>query len=138
VKFSLNKQCPCGSGQKYKKCCKLFHNGKVAKNALELMRSRYSAYVVGDTKYIMKTTHPANHDYKENSDEWAKSIEEFTQETEFKRLDILEFINGKDEAFVAFKANISQDDIDVSFKEKSRFLKVDGKWLYESGEFING
>jgi len=55
VKFSLNKKCPCGSGQKYKKCCKLFHNGKVAKNALELMRSRYSAYVVGDAKYIMKT-----------------------------------------------------------------------------------
>ncbi len=60
MKFSKNSKCPCGSGKKYKICCFRLHKGLLAKNALELMKSRFSAYAVGDANYIIKTTHKSS------------------------------------------------------------------------------
>jgi SEC-C motif-containing protein len=129
-KLSPNSPCPCGSGLKYKKCCQKLHNGAKAKNALELMKSRYSAYAANNAKYIIRTTHPNNSDYTDNAKDWAVSITHFCQNTEFFSLDILEFIDGEDEAFVTFKAKLSGGEM----IEKSRFLKIKEEWLYESGE----
>jgi len=92
------------------------------------MKSRYVAYVVGDSAYIIKTTHPNNSDYTDNIESWRDSIELFSSSTEFLGLEILEFIDGENEAFVTFRAKLSSGDM----VEKSRFLRVDGKWLYES------
>ncbi|ADI37740.1 hypothetical protein wcw_0367 [Waddlia chondrophila WSU 86-1044] len=39
----------------------------------------------------------------------------------------------KNEAFVTFKATLSQNGQDISFTEKSRFLKKNNQWLYASG-----
>lgn len=135
MKISPNNPCPCGSSKKYKKCCKILHNGVLAKNALELMKSRYSAYVVGDAKYIIKTTHKENNEYTADFDLWADSILSFSKNSEFRALEIIEFTDGEEEAFVTFKANIFQNNKDASFIEKSKFYKVDGLWLYHSGEF---
>ena len=130
-KISPNKPCPCGSHKKYKKCCLIYHKGARAKTALLLMKSRYVAYVVGDSAYIIKTTHPNNSDYTDNIESWRDSIELFSSSTEFLGLEILEFIDGESEAFVTFKAKLSSGDM----VEKSRFLKVEGRWLYESKFF---
>jgi len=130
MKLSTNSPCPCGSGIKYKKCCQKFHNGAKAKNALELMKSRYAAYAVCNAKYITQTTHPNNPDYSTDTKAWVDSITHFCKNTQFFSLDILEFIDGDNEAFVTFKATLSGGDM----IEKSHFLKVDGRWLYESGE----
>ena len=128
-KTSPNTPCPCGSHVKYKKCCAIYHKGALAKTALLLMKSRYAAYAVGDASYIVKTTHSNNSDYIEDSKAWKESINLFCQGTEFLGLEILEFIDGEEEAFVTFKAILSSGDM----IEKSRFLKVDGLWLYEQG-----
>ena len=45
---------------------------------------------------------------------------------------ILEFIDGENEAFVTFKAHLN----DGYMVEKSRFLKIDNRWLYVDGEFL--
>ena len=50
--------CPCGSGQLLKACCAVLHAGQVAASAEQLMRSRYSAYVLGNIDYIVQTTLP--------------------------------------------------------------------------------
>ena len=119
-------KCPCGSGIEYKKCCKPFHkNKKKPKNALELMKSRYSAYVMGEVKYIIKTTHKNNPEWKNPN--WQEEIKQFCQ-SNFKKLEILDFITHQNEAFVEFKAYID----DYVIYEKSRFVKED-MWLYESG-----
>jgi len=97
------------------------------------MKSRYSAYAVGDANYIIRTTHPNNCDYSTDIDKWKSEIKEFCKNTEFKRLEILEFIDGEDEAFVTFKAYLNNGYM----VEKSRFLKVDNRWLYVDGEFLN-
>ena len=130
-KVSPNSSCPCGSKKKYKKCCQVYHKGAKAKNALLLMRSRYSAYAVGSSNYIIKTTHPNNSDFTEDVKSWRESIDKFTQATAFLGLEILEFIDGDEEAFVAFKAYLSSGDM----LERSRFLKEADGWLYESGEW---
>jgi SEC-C motif-containing protein len=130
-KITPNTPCPCGSHVKYKKCCAKYHKGALPKTALELMKSRYTAYAVGDASYIIKTTHPNNSDYSDDIKSWKSSIELFSKETEFLALEIVEFIDGEEEAFVTFKAKLSSGDM----VEKSRFLKVDNRWLYENGEF---
>ena len=130
-KLSPNAPCPCGSKNKYKKCCQPYHKGAKSKTALLLMKSRYSAYVVGDSRYIIKTTHPNNPDFTHNIKAWRESIESFSQATEFLGLEILEFVDGEEEAFVTFRASLSSGDM----LEKSRFLKEGDEWLYERGEF---
>lgn len=130
-KPSPNIPCPCGSKKKYKKCCGIYHKGAFAPNALALMKSRYSAFAVGDSSYIMKTTHPDNDDYTTQTDQWKNAIDSFCEHTEFLGLKIIEFTDGGEEAFVTFEADLSSGLL----KEKSRFLKRDGKWLYVDGQF---
>jgi len=122
----INDKCPCGSGLKYKHCCKTYHDGRVPKNALLLMKSRYSAYALNQYKYIMKTH------YKSTED--IESIKDFSQNTTFQKLEIIEFLDGNCEAFVTFKASLLTDNRDGSFIEKSRFIKENGIWFYVDGE----
>lgn len=131
MKISPNSPCPCHSNKKYKQCCQPYHKGVYPKTALLLMRSRYSAYALGLTQYIMATTHPNNPDATIALSDWQNSIAEFSKDSQFIGLNILEFIDGEDESYVAFEARLNHG----TMKEKSRFLKVNGKWLYESGSF---
>jgi len=133
MKISSNSPCPCHSGEKYKKCCLPYHKGISPSNALRLMRSRYSAFALGLVDYIMATTHPNNPDYTDDKECWRESILDFSQNTQFLGLKILEFMDGEEEAFVTFEAQLDGGIL----KEKSRFLKVEGKWLYESGNFTS-
>ena len=138
MKFSANDNCPCGSLIKYKKCCKPFHEDiKTPINALELMKSRYCAYAIEKSEYIISTTHQKNRDFNTDTKVWNNDILDFSRNTKFEKLEILEFIDGQTESFVTFKANITQNKQDVSFVEKSRFVKENGKWQYIDGEFIN-
>ena len=61
----------------------------------------------------------------------------FSKNTRFEKLEILEFIDGEVESFVTFKATLFQDKNDISFIEKSRFLKTEGIWKYVDGQFID-
>ncbi len=134
----VNQPCPCGSHKKYKKCCALFHKGSNPKTALELMKSRYSAFALGDAKYIIKTTHKENPEYNEDKKAWETSILDFSYGTEFKKLDIIEFIEKDDEAYVTFRVQLEQNGKDVSFQERSKFYRVDEVWKYHSGDVSNG
>ena len=124
MKFSANDNCPCGSLIKYKKCCKPFHeNIKTPINALELMKSRYCAYAIEKSEYIILTTHQNNRDFNTDTKVWNNDILDFSRNTKFEKLEILEFIDGQTESFVTFKANITQNKQDVSFIEKRIFVK---------------
>lgn len=138
MKISVNAMCPCGSLKKFKKCCMIFHNGAKAKNALELMKSRYSAFATGDFKYIIKTTHKDNPEYSEDLTSWKNSILTFSKDSDFKKLEIIDFIEDEKESYVTFKATIYHGAYDNSFCEKSKFLKENELWQYHSGEIIEG
>lgn len=126
--------CPCFSGHPYVLCCRPYHLGKLPDTALQLMRSRFSAYALCLSEYIIKTTHPANPQFCKDFAMWAKTISEFSNHTEFNGLEIISFEEKSESATVTFKAHLIQDKKDVSFTEKSYFEKVEGKWLYQSGE----
>jgi len=138
MKILPNITCPCGSKIKYKKCCQVFHKGKLAKTALELMKSRYSAFYVGDANYIIKTTHKGNSDFTLDIKQWKNDILSFSKNSNFKKLTILDFIDLGLEAFVTFRVELYIDNKDNSFVEKSRFLKNNNQWLYVDGEIENG
>lgn len=138
MKFSANITCPCGSFKKYKKCCKLFHDKtKLPITALELMKSRFCAFAVQKYEYIISTTHPKNIDFSNDTKSWSIDIMNFSKNTKFEKLEIIDFIEADNESFVTFKASLIQENLDASFTEKSRFLKVDGKWFYVDGQFID-
>ena len=51
--------CPCGSGLPLASCCAPLHQGMPASSSEALMRSRYSAYVLGNIDYLVASTLPA-------------------------------------------------------------------------------
>lgn len=51
-------RCPCCSGAPFGGCCAPILAGEAAPNALALMRSRYSAYVLGDEDHLFRSWHP--------------------------------------------------------------------------------
>ena len=101
------------------------------------MKSRFCAFAVCNSEYIIFTTHQNNPDFTQDLKSWNNDILNFSQNTKFEKLEILEFIDDKIESFVTFKATLFQDNTDISFIEKSRFLKVEDKWLYIDGQFID-
>lgn len=134
----IKKSCPCSSGKTYDNCCKPFHKGARPENALQLMRSRYSAYALNIADYIIATTHPENPNYTEDKINWRRNISEFSEKTRFHNLEIIDFQEDKTSATVTFTAYLSQNSRDATFTEKSYFEKVGNQWLYHSGQFTQG
>lgn len=137
MKISPNLPCLCKSGKKYKKCCKPYHDGIFPIEAEELMRSRFCAFASKKADYIINTTHSENSDFTSNIQAWTNDIINFCEATDFDNLEILETIDGELESFVSFRVTLKQDSLDASFTEKSRFLKVEGKWFYVDGTFLD-
>lgn len=100
------------------------------------MKSRFSAFAVCNSEYIIFTTHENNPDFTLDLKSWNNDILNFSKNTRFENLEILEFIEDEVESFVTFKATLFQNENDISFIEKSRFLKVEGIWKYVDGQFI--
>ena len=125
-----NSKCKCFSGKEYQYCCEPFHEGILPSTALELMRSRYSAYAYGLVDYIMETTHPENEHFKMDDLNWRNEIISFCNNFQFLGLSILDSA----ENWVIFNAHITQAGKDFSFTEKSSFEKIDDRWFYKSGK----
>ena len=130
--------CPCCSGKLYQDCCRIYHQGKDAENALTLMRARYSAYVFNNVDYIVRTTHPRNPAVAQNLVAWKQSILNFSLNTDFIKLEVLDFKESQDAATVVFVAHLKQGEEDVSFTERSFFARVDGRWFYVNGDVFPG
>lgn len=127
MSLELDKRCPCGTGLTYGECCYRFHSGaQTAPTAEALMRSRFSAFAVGEKDYLLAT--------------WDPDIRPATLELDlgikFYRLDILETTAGgpfDDFGRVKFQAFYKGLARGVQ-EEDSSFRKVDGKWFYSAGE----
>ena len=123
-------ECPCCSGKPYADCCKPYHDGLLPPTPLALMRSRYSAYALGNAEYIIETTHPNSPYVEKNRKNWKKGILQFCHSTRFDQLKILD--HGED--WVHFIAHLWQGK-ELILNERSSFKKVQGKWLYVKGDY---
>ncbi|MDP1880686.1 MAG: peptide deformylase [Parachlamydiaceae bacterium] len=134
----LTMPCPCCSLKEYDVCCKPYHNGILPENALQLMRSRYSAYVLNLPDYIIFTTHPASSQYSNNKFSWKRSISQFSHHSNFQKLEILDFKENKTVATVTFTAFLTQNNRDATFTERSFFEKMRNQWFYRGGQLTRG
>lgn len=121
--------CPCGSSISYTDCCGRYLEGVAfTPNAEALMRSRYVAYVLCKSSYLIQTTHPKKR-YLHNQ----KDIEDWSLENKWLRLEIVEV----SEKVVVFKAYFLDSTLQPQVHyERSRFEKIDGRWYYLEGEFL--
>lgn len=115
--------CPCGSDLPYDLCCGRFISGRVSPStAEELMRSRYSAYVLGEIGWLKKT--------------WAEEFcpTDLKNEPGIKWLGLeIKVCESLDEthATVTFVARGRSGNAGAfRMKEKSLFEKRDGRWIY--------
>ena len=121
--------CICGNEKDFNECCGAIINGEIkAKTPEELMRSRYSAYVRGDGRYLVLSTVEEN-----RHEEDAELIEEFSNSNEWLKLDVL---NVSDYT-VEFKAYYKEGASIKVLHEKSNFSLENGIWYYKDGELFN-
>ena len=125
--------CPCGTGSPYEMCCGMYHNNPgTAPTAEILMRSRYTAFAIGDFDYIAVTQK-----IKDQPDQSSADIKDSNENTQWIKLEINETEEGleKDKAgVVAFSAHFKEGKHIGRLSERSIFKKVKGQWLYISGE----
>lgn len=119
--------CPCLSGEHYAGCCGRFHRGEAdAPTAEQLMRSRYSAFVVGDAGYLLRTWHP----------DTRPAGLELDPGMQWRRLDILSTSRGgplDHEGVVEFAAHYRHDGERGVQREASRFVREGRRWYYLDG-----
>lgn len=115
--------CPCGLGDDYDACCGRLHSGAPALTAESLMRSRYSAFAVGDAAYLLRTWHPSTR---------PKTLT-LDPAIQWTRLAVLETHDGGlfDAAgTVRFRAIYVQDGRRGVMDETSRFARQGKLWTY--------
>ncbi|MDR2871677.1 MAG: SEC-C domain-containing protein [Xanthomonadaceae bacterium] len=119
-------RCPCGTGRAYAQCCGRYHAGEDAPDAERLMRARYSAYVMGDTGYLLASWHPGTRPARSELEEppgapvaWLgltvechRATSETAAEVEF----LVRYRRGGGRA--------------VRMREHSRFIRENGIWFY--------
>ena len=126
--------CPCHSGRRYSECCGPLHKGtRAAATPEALMRSRYSAFALGNAEYLAKTL------CKEHPDKTDDAVAEYRRAREGRRfldLCIMHASEDGDTGEVLFYARIFERGTDYSFVELSGFVKEDGEWRYASGLMV--
>jgi hypothetical protein len=69
--------CPCGSDEKYVKCCGKVHtdaNAYKSASAEKVVRARYSAYAKRQVDFIIVSTHPLNKNFDTDIKHWKETI----------------------------------------------------------------
>ncbi|WP_300677091.1 YchJ family metal-binding protein [Nocardioides sp.] len=113
--------CPCGTPTPYDACCGRLHRGvDQAATALDLMRSRYAAYAVGDADYVWRTWHPRTRP------------EAIDLESDLTWTDLT--VHGSGEDWVEFTASYLSGTGAGSLHELSRFSRRAGRWFYLDGD----
>jgi len=120
--------CPCGSGLAVAACCgPLLAGSAVAQTAEQLMRSRYSAYVLGGRDYLLASWHPSTRPATLELDPAVRwlglSVKRHQQA-------------APDAAVVEFVARCKVGGGSAArLHETSRFVREDGRWYYVDGDF---
>lgn len=120
--------CPCGTGRTYDECCGVFHDRtKNPRTAEQLMRSRYSAYVVRDANYLLWSWHPDHRPAALDLDPartWLGLTIVATQAGD--ALDAT--------GIVEFTADFANGDGEPrQLHERSTFARFEGRWTYLDG-----
>ena len=119
--------CPCDSGQSYDVCCGPWHaglkEGVHAPTPEALMRSRYSAYVLGLIEYLLATWHAS-----------TSPGELELSPVKWLGLEVRQAQTAGDAGVVEFVARCRDSGRAQRLHETSRFVRQDGRWYYIDGQ----
>lgn len=119
--------CPCDSGQPYADCCGPWHaglsEGVHAPTPEALMRSRYSAYVLGLIDYLLATWHGS-----------TSPGELELSPVKWLGLEVRHTMASGDAGVVEFVARLRDGGRAQRLHETSRFVREAGRWLYIDGQ----
>ncbi|MEV4636767.1 YchJ family protein [Actinoplanes sp. NPDC049548] len=121
--FDETSACPCGLGQPYGECCGPAHRGHAPATAEALMRSRYAAFALDDAEYVLHSWHPDTRPESVEADDTLR----------WTGLDVLEATGGglfDAEGVVEFRAHYRDGGRPGDMRERSRFVRHDGQWVY--------
>ena len=127
-RFDPESPCPCGRPAALVECCWPRLAGRLpAPTAEALMRSRYTAYVLEHAEYLLLSWHPDTRPDALDFDEplkWTGLQIEFTE------------AGGENdsEGTVTYVARYKLGGRARKIREKSRFTRVDGRWVYVDGD----
>lgn len=121
--------CPCGVGRPYADHCQRIHldGAGLGVSAEALMRSRYSAYVLHDRPFLLRSWHP---DERPTDFQLDSGIE-------WLGLDIIDTSAGgglDSSGVVEFRARFRRGGEHLELHERSSFVRLDGQWVYVAGE----
>ena len=132
----FEQSCPCGrtnlAGKLFSllACCARYLNdaeNTPAPDAISLMRSRYSAFVLNRHRYLQATWHISTRPADVSSDEGTKWL----------GLDVLrQTVMDADHAQVEFVARYRIAGRGVRIHERSRFVREAGRWYYVDGDLL--
>ena len=129
IQMTAPNTCPCGTGRAYAHCCGRWHGGPLhlqAPDAQALMRSRYSAYVMGLHDYLLATWHPGTR---------PTALEPDPPGLRWLGLDVRG--HWRDDATherVEFVARHKLGGRAHRLHEHSRFVREEGRWYYVDGD----
>ena len=120
--------CPCGLGADYSACCGRFIEDFAnvpAPDAVHLMRSRYTAFVLERGAYLLATWHVSQR---------PESMD-FSPQSKWLGLQIKDFqVQDETHAEVEFVARYKVQGRAVRMHERSRFVQEHGRWFYIDGD----
>jgi SEC-C motif domain protein len=131
------KLCSCCSGKEHAQCCGPLLEGKrKAETAEELLRSRYTAFTLGDVAYIRRTRHPRS---STAFDEEA--VRSWAEGSEWHGLSISKVDRGgahDDQGVIDFVATYTEKDGGKrhEHEEKASFVRHDGAWMFVDGDYV--
>jgi SEC-C motif-containing protein len=124
--------CPCGSASAYRACCGRYHGGPQhlpAPTAEALMRSRYSAYVLGLHEHLLATWHASTR---------PALFEADPPGLKWLGLDVRRHVQQDEHhAVVEFIARSKLGGRAQRLHEISRFMREEGRWFYVDGDVNN-
>ncbi|HEV7817189.1 MAG TPA: YchJ family metal-binding protein [Janthinobacterium sp.] len=133
--------CPCG-GPAYAACCQPYLDGSaMAPSAETLMRSRYTAYTLGREAYLRSTWHPSTCPSERivNEDEKLQWLGlEVKSALRLRQRKVTRETGEAPDAdrdSVEFVARYKLNGRAHRLHEVSRFVRVQGRWLYLDGSF---
>jgi SEC-C motif-containing protein len=121
--------CPCESGKSYQACCETYHLGSAAPSAEALMRSRYTAYVLGLEEYLLQTWHPDTRPLTLNLNEEPA--------IKWLGLQVKQVESSESTATVNFVARYKINGKAERLCELSQFIRLENRWYYLVGTAPN-
>jgi SEC-C motif domain protein len=130
VSVRADQPCPCGSGEVFGRCCLPLHTDeRRAQTAEQLMRSRYSAYAVGNLDYVWRTWHPRTRPA-------SLSAVPGLQWVGLEIVDTDAGAAGDDAGVVTYRAHYREGRRSGTLHERSRFAVRARRWFYVDGDMV--